>query len=55
MSYWAGRYGLKPGDYPRAYSAFERTISLPIWQGMSEAQAERVAEAVLEIAGEERA
>jgi len=55
MSYWAARYDLKPEDYPRAYGAFARTISLPIWQGMSEAQADRVAEAVLGIAREARA
>ena len=55
MSYWAKRYSLAPGDYPRAYEAFSRTISLPIFQGMSEAQADRVAEPVLRIAREARA
>jgi dTDP-4-amino-4,6-dideoxygalactose transaminase len=50
MSYWSKRYGLAPEDFPEAYSKFSRSISLPIWQGMSPAQVERVVEAVLEVA-----
>ena len=50
MSYWSKRYGLEPGDFPEAFSKFSRTISLPIWQGMSEGQVERVIEAVTGLA-----
>ncbi len=47
MSYWSKRYSLSPDDFPEAFSKFSRTISLPIWQGMSPAQVERVASIVL--------
>jgi dTDP-4-amino-4,6-dideoxygalactose transaminase len=50
MTYWAKRYALKNEDFPEAYAKFSRTISLPIWQGMSDAQAERVIEVVLSTA-----
>ena len=50
MSYWSKRYSLKPSDFPEAYDKFSRTISLPIWQGMSEDQVDRVIEAVLDTA-----
>ncbi len=49
MRYWAERYGLKPESFPRAFEKFTRTLSLPIWHGMSKAQVERVVEAVLDI------
>jgi dTDP-4-amino-4,6-dideoxygalactose transaminase len=52
MTYWSRRYDLKPDDYPRAYATFSRTISLPIWPDMSEAQLEAVARTVLAIAEE---
>jgi dTDP-4-amino-4,6-dideoxygalactose transaminase len=52
MSYWSSRYRLEPGDFPGAYEKFSRAISLPIWQGMSEAQAARAAETVLRVARE---
>jgi len=43
------RYGYKPGDFPNAERLFERSISLPIWPGMTDAQVERVASTLLEI------
>jgi dTDP-4-amino-4,6-dideoxygalactose transaminase len=52
MTYWSSRYALKPGDFPEAYEKFSRAVSLPIWQGMSEAQVDRVAQAALDVAGE---
>jgi len=52
MTYWSRRYRLGPEDFPRAYDKFSRAISLPIWQGMSEAQVDRVAQAVLDVARE---
>jgi dTDP-4-amino-4,6-dideoxygalactose transaminase len=55
MPYFAKRYGLRPSDFPEAFSKYSRTVSLPIWQGMAEDQVERTAEAVLETARELRA
>jgi len=52
MAYWSKRYGLRPEAFPNALDRFSRTISLPIWQGMSAAQVERVVEAALETAAE---
>jgi dTDP-4-amino-4,6-dideoxygalactose transaminase len=49
MPYWAGRYGLKPSDFPRALARFENVISLPIWPGMDDSMVERVIEAVLAV------
>ena len=51
MPYWSERYGLSPDSMPNAVSMFERTLSLPIWQGMGVPAAKRVAAAVLEITG----
>ncbi len=55
MKYWRERYNLKPSDYPEALDKFEHTISLPIYQGMTEAQVDRVIEAVLAIVNDSRA
>jgi dTDP-4-amino-4,6-dideoxygalactose transaminase len=52
MPYWSSRYGLKPGDFPKALSTFERTISLPIFPDMTDTQIERVIEAVAGIGKE---
>lgn len=43
------RYGYAPGDFPVAEALFERSISLPIWPGMTDAQVDRVAATLLEI------
>jgi dTDP-4-amino-4,6-dideoxygalactose transaminase len=43
------RYGYKPGDFPAAERLFERSISLPIWPGMTDAQVDRVAATLLEV------
>ena len=48
------RYGYRPGDFPVAESIFERSISLPIWPGMTDAEVHRVASALLEICSEAR-
>lgn len=49
MPYFAKRYGLEPGSMPNAMAMFERTLSLPIWQGMGLDAARRVADAVIGI------
>ena len=43
------RYGYAPGDFPVAERHFERSISLPIWPGMTDAQVHRVTSTVLDI------
>ncbi len=48
MPYWAERYDLTPDSFPEALASFLRTISLPIWQGMGEDRARRVARIVAE-------
>jgi dTDP-4-amino-4,6-dideoxygalactose transaminase len=43
------RYGYKPGDFPMAETIFERSISLPIWPGMTDGDVDRVTTTLLEI------
>ena len=40
--YYADRYGLADGDYPRASDFASRTISLPLFPGLTEADQEDV-------------
>lgn len=49
MPYYAKRYKLSPDSFPNALAMFEKSVSLPIWQGMGMALAERVANTVLSI------
>ena len=42
-------YGYRPGDFPTAERLYERSISLPTWPGMTDAQVDRVASTLLEI------
>lgn len=51
MPYYAKRYSLNPKAFPNALAMFETTLSLPIWQGMGEDNASRVAATVLEAVG----
>ncbi|MDQ3690370.1 MAG: DegT/DnrJ/EryC1/StrS family aminotransferase [Chloroflexota bacterium] len=43
------RYGYAPGDFPMAERHFDRSISLPIWPGMTEQQVDRVASVLIDI------
>lgn len=43
------RYGYAPGDFPVAERIFERSVSLPIWPGMTDEQVDRVASTLLGI------
>ena len=43
------RYGYRPGDFPVAERTFQRSISLPIWPGMTDQQVDRVAATLLTI------
>ena len=44
--YYRERYGYHRDDFPHARAAFERSISLPIYSRMSEADIRRVVDVV---------
>jgi dTDP-4-amino-4,6-dideoxygalactose transaminase len=48
--YYKERYSLEAADFPESLAAYGRTISLPIWPGMTGSQVERVIGAVKLIA-----
>jgi len=50
--YYRERYSLQPGDYPNAFAAYERILSLPIYAKMSDEDVRHVADAVRDIAEE---
>jgi perosamine synthetase len=47
--YYRDKYELKPNDYPNAYAAYQRILSLPIYARMSDADIEDVIAAVRDI------
>jgi len=47
--YWRDRYRLQPEDFPQAFSAYACAVSLPIYTRMSEADQQKVIDAVQEI------
>ena len=47
--YWRDRYGFQPEDFPVALEGYRRAVSLPIYSRMTDAEVERVIEAVSEI------
>lgn len=47
--YYQGEFGYRAGDFPNAERLYERSLSLPIWPDMNEAQISRVAETLLAI------
>lgn len=51
MSYYAKKYGYQPDDFPVAYDAYERMLSLPLHPRLSDEDVEDVVEAVREVAG----
>jgi dTDP-4-amino-4,6-dideoxygalactose transaminase len=48
--YYREGFGFAPGDFPIAEDAYSRLISLPLYPTMTEADVDRVAEAVLDVA-----
>lgn len=44
--YWRERYGLTPAMFPHSQHAYERMLSLPLYTRMTEADVDRVAEAM---------
>ncbi|MFT7771916.1 DegT/DnrJ/EryC1/StrS family aminotransferase [Roseateles sp.] len=49
--YWRDRYGLTPEQFPQSQKVFERTLSLPLYTAMSDADVERVIDAVRGLLG----
>lgn len=47
--YWRDRYDLKPEDFPVSAAVYQCCVSLPIWQGMTDVDVERVIAAVRKI------
>ncbi len=47
--YWRDTYHLKPEAFPAAQAAYERAVSLPLYTRMTEADQQRVIEAVTEL------
>ncbi|MEA4924855.1 MAG: DegT/DnrJ/EryC1/StrS family aminotransferase [Syntrophomonadaceae bacterium] len=47
--YWRDTYSLKPGNFPCAYDAYCRAVSLPIYSRMSDNDQEQVIQAVTEL------
>jgi len=50
--YYRERYALQPRDYPNAWGAYERIVSLPIYAKMTDDDVRHVIDAVREIARE---
>lgn len=49
--YYRDTYHLKPEDYPQAYHAYEKVVSLPLYTKMTEEDQERVIKNVRELLG----
>ena len=47
--YWRDTYQLKPDDFPCAYDAYKRAVSLPLYTRMIEDDQERVIKAIVEL------
>jgi dTDP-4-amino-4,6-dideoxygalactose transaminase len=47
--YWRDRYGLEPAQFPHSQRAYERMLSIPLYTRMSDADVQRVIDAVREI------
>lgn len=46
QTYWRERYGLRREDFPHSQSAYERTLSVPLYTRMTDEDVERVVAAV---------
>ncbi len=49
MPYYRRRYGYRENDFPTAFKNFRTSLSLPIYPGLADEEAERVIEAVKDI------
>ena len=49
FSYYAGRFGWKPEDFPAAHFVSERIVSLPLFPGLSDGDQDDVVETIREV------
>jgi dTDP-4-amino-4,6-dideoxygalactose transaminase len=49
MSYYRNRYGFKPEDFPISLAVYRACLSLPLFPSLTDAEADRVIDAVLGI------
>ena len=49
--YWRDRYGLTPQMFPHAEAAYQTMVSLPLYTAMSDADQDRIIDALNEILG----
>lgn len=54
MSFYAGKYGYRPEDFPVAHHAFQRMLSIPLHPRLSEEDVEDVVDAVTGVAEQHR-
>jgi dTDP-4-amino-4,6-dideoxygalactose transaminase len=54
FSYYAGRFGWKPEDYPEAHFVSERIVSLPLFPGLSDSDQDDAVEAIRDVLSEFR-
>jgi dTDP-4-amino-4,6-dideoxygalactose transaminase len=47
--YWRDRYGLSPVQFPHSQHAYERMVSLPLYTRMTDADVQRVIQAVRQV------
>lgn len=47
--YWKNRYKLEPENFPFAYAAYQKSVSLPIYTRMSDIDQNKVIDAIVEI------
>ena len=52
MPYYKKRYSLEDGDFPETIDSYIRSISLPLWPGMTDAQIKRVIKVVKTLGSE---
>jgi UDP-4-amino-4-deoxy-L-arabinose-oxoglutarate aminotransferase len=50
LSYYRERFGHEPGEFPVAEGIGDRTVTLPLYTGMSDGQVQTVIDAVREVA-----
>jgi dTDP-4-amino-4,6-dideoxygalactose transaminase len=48
-SYYKARYGHRAGDFPATDEIFARSMTLPLYESMSEAQVDEVAKTLLDV------
>jgi len=48
FTYYREKYGYKPGDFPNAYNAFRRLITLPVYPGLKDEGVEYICGTILE-------